>query len=97
MRKRYPSTYQGGAFWLAFLHALSLHPRALLASFPDLNRLTCGAVELLGQAGMQRTGLALLALAAWVALQPSEGEWPAGYLSLQGKEGGCLPRWSWKE
>lgn len=36
MRKRYPGTSQGGAFWFAFLHALSLHPRTLLASFPDL-------------------------------------------------------------
>uniref|UniRef100_A0A8D1F0J5 C-C motif chemokine n=2 Tax=Sus scrofa TaxID=9823 RepID=A0A8D1F0J5_PIG len=74
MRNRYPSTSQGGAFWLAFLLALSLQPRTLLASFPDLT--ASPAVLLSGWAGMQHTGLALVALAACVALHPSEAILP---------------------
>lgn len=97
MRNRYPSTSQGGAVWFA-VPPHSLHPRTPSASFPDSTASPVVQPGLLGQAGMQQTGLALVALAACVALPSSEGEWGCR-LSKPPVErrGAASPRWSRKE
>lgn len=96
MRNRYPEHLPGRGHLAYFSSTLSLCPRTLLASFPDWTALLVLLSVPVGQAGMQQTGLAIMALAVCAALHASEGEW--GHWPLRPPlEGGYLPNLCWKD
>lgn len=96
MRNRYSEHLPGRGHLAYFSSTLSLCPRTLLASFPDWTALLVLLSVPVGQAGMQQTGLAIMALAVCAALHASEGEW--GHWPLRPPlEGWYLPNLCWKD